>query len=63
MSLSKKMKSAYLLVSPSGELSESETVKEQLFLAVRSIIFKQTKGDAPDTEMMNRIVESMVEGR
>ena len=61
MSLSQKMKSAYLIVLPSGELSEKETTKAQFFLAVRSIIFKQTKGNAPDTEMMNRVVEKMVE--
>lgn len=61
MSLSKKLKAAYLIVSPSREINEAETVKAQFFLAIRSIIFKQTKGDAPDTEIMNRVVEKMVE--
>lgn len=61
MSLSKKLKAAYAIVFPSGELSEAETAKAQFFLAVRAIIFKQTKGDAPDTEIMNRAVEKMVE--
>lgn len=61
MSLSKKLKAAYLIVYPSGELSEAETIRAQFFLAVRSIIFKQTKGSAPDVEVMNRVVEKMVE--
>ncbi len=30
-------------------------------MAVRSIIYKQTKGHVPDAEMMNRVVESMVQ--
>jgi type I restriction enzyme R subunit len=29
-------------------------------VAIRSIIYKQTKGDAPDAEVMNRVVEKMV---
>ena len=61
MSLSKKLKAAYMIVFPSGELSEYETVKAQFFLAIRSIISKQTKGTAPDAEIMNRAVEKMVE--
>ena len=61
MSLSKKLKAAYMIVFPSGELNELEISKTQFFLAVRSIIFKQTKGTAPDAEIMNRVVEKMVE--
>lgn len=61
MSLSKKLKAAYLIVYPSGEISEAETIQAQFFLAIRSIIFKQTKGSAPDAEIMNRVVEKMVE--
>ncbi|MBR3746831.1 MAG: type I restriction endonuclease subunit R, partial [Selenomonadaceae bacterium] len=61
MSISKKLKAAYAIVFPSGELSEDETAKAQFFLAIRSIIFKQTKASAPDSEIMNRVVEKMVE--
>ena len=60
MSLSKKLKAAYLIVYPSGEISEAETIRAQFFFAIRSIIFKQTKGSAPDAEIMNRVVEKMV---
>lgn len=60
MGLSRRMKSAYGICFPSGELTDKETSKAQFYLAIRSIIFKQTKGDAPDAEVMNRAVEEMV---
>ena len=60
MGLSKRLKSAYMICYPSGELSESEVSKAQFYLAIRSIIYKQTKGDAPDAEVMNQVVENMV---
>ena len=61
MSLSRKLKAAYEICFPSGELTDEETYKAQFYLAVRSIIYKQTKGDAPDAEVMNRVVEKMVQ--
>ena len=61
MTLSRKMKAAYNIVFPSGELMEAEIAKAQFYLAIRSIIYKQTKGDAPDAEIMNRVVEGMVQ--
>ena len=61
MNLSRKMKAAYEICFPSGELTETETAKAQFYLAIRSIIYKQTKGDAPDAEVMNRVVEKMVQ--
>lgn len=57
---SRKMKKAYEIVFPSGELSDSETERSQFYLAIRSIIYKQTKGNAPDAEMMNKVVQQMV---
>lgn len=61
MYLSRRMKAAYEIVYPSGELTDEETNKAQFYLAIRSIIYKQTKGDAPDTEMMNKHVQAMIE--
>lgn len=61
MYLSRRMKLAYEIVFPSGELTDEETEKAQFYLAIRSIIYKQTKGDTPDAEIMNRHVQSMVE--
>jgi len=61
MGLSLKMKAAYEICYPSGELTDEETAKAQFYLAIRSIIYKQTKGDAPDAEIMNSVVEKMVQ--
>lgn len=60
MGFSKRLKAAYNIVFPSGLLTDEETSLAQFYLAVRSIIFKQTKGHAPDAETMNMIVEKMV---
>ena len=60
MGLSRRLKSAYGICFPSGELTDNETSKAQFYLAIRSIIYKQTKGDAPDAEVMNSVVEEMV---
>lgn len=60
MDLSRKMKLAYEICYPSGELTDEETERAQFYLAIRSIIYKQTKGDAPDAETMNKHVQQMV---
>lgn len=60
MGLSRRLKSAYQICFPSGELTDEETTTAQFYLAIRSIIYKQTKGDAPDAEVMNSVVEGMV---
>lgn len=60
MNLTRKLRAAYNICFPIGELKDEEIKQAQFFLAVRSIIYKQTKGDAPDTETMNRVVEEMV---
>jgi type I restriction enzyme R subunit len=60
MGLSRKLKGAYNICFPSGELTDTETSKAQFYLAIRSIIYKQTKGNAPDAETMNQVVEEMV---
>lgn len=61
MNLSRKLKAAYEICFPSGELTDTETSKAQFYMAIRSIIYKQTKGNAPDAEIMNRVVEDMVQ--
>lgn len=60
MGLSKILKNAYQICMPSGELTDVETAKAQFYMAIRSIIYKQTIGDAPDAEVMNAHVEEMV---
>ena len=61
MELSKKLKASYTICFPSGEVKNFEIVQSQFFLAIRSIIYKQTKENAPDAEMMNIVVEKMVQ--
>ena len=61
MGLSQRLKAAYIICYPSGELTSDETAKAQFYLAIRSIIYKQTKGDALDAEVMNQVVERMVQ--
>ena len=60
MGLTKRLKAAYEICFPSGLLSDVETNKAQFYLAIRSIIYKHTKGTAPDAEIMNKYVEEMV---
>lgn len=60
MGLSRRLKSAYSICFPSGELTDKEIATAQFYLAIRSIIYKQTQGNAPDAEIMNRVVEDMV---
>ena len=60
MDLSRKMKSAYEIVYPSGELAEKEMERAQFYIAIRSIIYKQTKNNTPDAEIMNAHVQQMV---
>lgn len=60
MGLSRRLKAAYNICFPSGELTDREVSQGQFYLAVRSIIYKQTKGTAPDAEVMNEVVEKMV---
>lgn len=47
MGLSRRLKSAYTICFPSGELTDNEIAKAQFYLAIRSIIYKQTKGQCP----------------
>ncbi len=61
MGLSRRLKSAYMICFPSGELTEEETATAQFYLAIRSILYKQIQGDAPDAEIMNQVVEKMVQ--
>jgi len=60
MDITKRLKASYEICFPSGLLTDDETEKAQFYLAIRSIIYKHTKGYAPDAETMNRHVEEMV---
>lgn len=61
MGLTHRLKSAYNICFASDELTDKEVSKAQFYMGVRSILFKQTKNSAPDSETMNRHVEKMVQ--
>lgn len=61
MGLTKRMKDAYNLCSGSNELTELERDKIHFYFAVRSVLFKLTKGEVPDTAKMNKHVSRMIE--
>lgn len=61
MANAKRMKSAYNLCSLSDEFTEHERDLIYFYSAVRSIIFKITKGDAPDLAQMNEKVRKMIQ--
>lgn len=57
----KRMRKAYDLCQPSGELGEEESALAQCFMAVAGMVYKMNGTDAPDTDTMNRKVAKMVE--
>tara|TARA_R110000850_G_scaffold66972_18_gene148882 strand:- start:14184 stop:14510 length:327 start_codon:yes stop_codon:yes gene_type:complete len=60
MFLAKRMKAAYDICVGSEELNQDERDHVHFYLAIRSIIFKLTKGDAPDLAQMNARVQQMI---
>ena len=61
MYIAKRMKAAYDVCVGSEQISHEERDWIHFFLAVRSIVFKLTKGSAPDTAQMNARVRKMIE--
>lgn len=57
----KRLKSAFNLCLMSENVSAAERDLIHFYIAVRSIVFKMTKGDAPDVSEMNARVRQMVE--
>lgn len=60
MGLVKRLKAAYDICAGSEQLIQTERDYTHFYLAVRSIIFKLTKGNAPDTAQMNAKVREMI---
>ncbi len=60
MGLVKRLKAAYDICVGSENLTQDERDYTHFYLAVRSIVFKLTKGNAPDTEQMNAKVREMI---
>jgi type I restriction enzyme R subunit len=60
MALIKRLKTAYDVCCGSEKISQQERDYIHFYLAVRSIVYKLTKGDAPDTAQMNAKVREMI---
>ena len=58
----KKMKQAFNLCSANEKFSDEERDYIHFYLAVRAILFKLNKGEAPDIAQMNARVREMLEG-
>lgn len=62
MAAVKRMKQAFNLCGSSDAISDNEKDYIHFYCAVRSILFKLTKGDAPDISQMNARVRELLEG-
>ena len=62
MAAVKRMKQAFNLCSSSEKFSDKDKDYIHFYCAVRSILFKLTKGEAPDIAQMNARVRQMLEG-
>jgi len=60
MGFVKRLKAAYDICAGSEQLTQTERDYTHFYLAVRSIVFKLTKGNAPDTAQMNARVREMI---
>ena len=57
----KRMRAAYDVCQPSGELGEEESALAQCFMAIAGFVRKMSGTSEVDTETMNRTVSKMVE--
>ncbi len=60
MHLVQRLKAAYDICCGSDQLSHTERDYIHFYMAVRSIVFKLTKGNAPDLAQMNAKVREMI---
>ncbi len=60
MMLVKRLKAAYDICCGSDKLSQEERDLIHFYVAIRSIVFKLTRGNAPDTAQMNAKVRDMI---
>ena len=62
MAAVKRMKQAFNLCSANEKISDGDRDYIHFYCAVRSVLFKMTKGEAPDIAQMNARVREMLEG-
>ena len=58
----RRMSRAFRLCNGSKDFSDTELDKIHFYIAVRSLLFKLTKGTAPDISQMNKKVQEMIQG-
>ncbi len=61
MDLVKRLKASYDICCGNETFTDEERDQVHFYLAVRSIVFKLTKGNAPDTAQMNIKVREMIQ--
>jgi type I restriction enzyme R subunit len=61
MNIVKRLKGAFDICSGSELVSETEKDKVHFYIAIRSIIYKLTRGTAPDAAQMNDKVREMIQ--
>ncbi|MES2588846.1 MAG: type I restriction endonuclease subunit R [Bacteroidota bacterium] len=61
MHIVKRLKAAYDICCGSEEFTNIEKDRIHFYIAIRSILAKLTKGDAPDTAQMNARVREMIQ--
>lgn len=61
MSITARLRSSYNLALSSTSLTQTERDLVHFYIAIRSIIFKLSKGEAPDTAKMNATVIKLIE--
>lgn len=57
----RRMSKAFGLCNASKDFTDNELDKIHYYMAIRSIVFKLTKGNAPDISQMNKKVQSMIQ--
>lgn len=60
MGLVKRLKAAFDICAGGENITQKERDYTHFYLAVRSIVFKLTKGNAPDTAQMNAKVREII---
>lgn len=61
MAMTRKLRSAYDLCCSSEDIDQRERDYIHFYFAIRAIVHKLTKGDAPDTAQMNDRVRQMIQ--
>lgn len=61
MAMTRKLRSAYDLCCSSEDIDRRERDYIHFYFAVRAIVYKLTKGDAPDIAQMNERVRQMIQ--